>query len=166
MLDIPQVVQGYKPRPLEGVWATPPFLHNGSIPNLYELLSPAYERSRSFFVGRREFDPVKVGYVDRSRLSKQGFLVRHAAAREREHRPRVPRRLRAVRRAAPERTQFGVIGPELTPDERWEIIEYLKIHSDEPTGRPAADGRPSPTAPPRLARLQTPRSRRRNGATP
>ena len=30
----------YKARPLNGVWATPPYLHNGSVPNLYELLSP------------------------------------------------------------------------------------------------------------------------------
>src|SRR5690606_39546631 len=31
-LDLPQEIQGYKPRPLEGVWATPPYLHNGSVP--------------------------------------------------------------------------------------------------------------------------------------
>ena len=37
-LDLPQVVDGYKPRPLAGVWATPPFLHNGSVPNLYETV--------------------------------------------------------------------------------------------------------------------------------
>ena len=63
MLDLPQVVPGYKARPHEGVWATPPFLHNGSVPNLYQLLSPVSERSKRFFVGRREFDPVKVGLV-------------------------------------------------------------------------------------------------------
>ena len=28
----------YKARPLEGIWATAPYLHNGSVPNLYELL--------------------------------------------------------------------------------------------------------------------------------
>ncbi len=54
----------------------------------------------------------------------------------------------------PERVQFGVIGPELTPDERWEIIEYLKVHSDEPDGtsRPAAASR---SATPRRHELQT-----------
>jgi hypothetical protein len=36
-----------------------------------------------------------------------------------------------------------VIGPELTPDERWEIIEYLKIHSDEPDAT-AQPGTPPP----------------------
>jgi hypothetical protein len=27
----------------DGVWATPPFMHNGSVPNLYEMLIPAKE---------------------------------------------------------------------------------------------------------------------------
>ncbi len=53
----------YKARPLNGIWATAPYLHNGSVPNLYELLLPQAERSQTFYVGSREFDPVKVGYV-------------------------------------------------------------------------------------------------------
>ena len=32
---------GYKARPLTGIWATPPYLHNGSVPTLYDLLLPA-----------------------------------------------------------------------------------------------------------------------------
>ena len=53
----------YKARPLNGIWATAPYLHNGSIPNLYEILQPGKDRSASFHVGRREFDPQKVGFV-------------------------------------------------------------------------------------------------------
>ena len=161
MLDIPQVLQGYKPRPLEGVWATPPFLHNGSIPNLYELLSPAYERSRTFFVGRREFDPVKVGYVT-SALTKQGFIfdTRLPGNANTGHEFRagyVP-----FDEQHPERVQFGVIGPELTPDERWEIIEYLKVHSDEPDGTARASGGPADTRRhPGSARTADRRRRRR-----
>ena len=52
----------YKARPLDGVWATAPFLHNGSVPNLYQLLLPAKDRTRTFHVGSREFDPVNVGF--------------------------------------------------------------------------------------------------------
>lgn len=52
----------YKARSLDGIWATAPFLHNGSVPNLYELLLPAVERSASFHLGSTEFDPVKVGF--------------------------------------------------------------------------------------------------------
>ena len=62
-LDLPQQIAGYKPRPLEGVWATAPFLHNGSVPTLYQMLLPPAKRDTKFFVGRREFDPAHVGFV-------------------------------------------------------------------------------------------------------
>lgn len=55
----------YKSRPLNGIWATAPYLHNGSVPNMYEVLLPASERSKVFNVGSREFDPVKLGYEKR-----------------------------------------------------------------------------------------------------
>lgn len=51
----------YKARPLAGVWATAPFLHNGSVPTLYDLLLPPDRRPVRFRVGGREFDPVRVG---------------------------------------------------------------------------------------------------------
>lgn len=57
----------YKARPLNGVWTGGPYLHNGSVPNLYELLLPASERTKTFYIGSWEFDPVKVGYVDEER---------------------------------------------------------------------------------------------------
>ena len=57
-------VLGYKIRPLTGIWATAPYLHNGSVPTLYDLLLPPAQRPQSFYVGSREFDPVKVGYRD------------------------------------------------------------------------------------------------------
>lgn len=54
---------GYRARPLTGVWATAPYLHNGSVPTLYDLLLPPAQRPASFAVGARDYDPVKVGYV-------------------------------------------------------------------------------------------------------
>ncbi|MDP3717776.1 MAG: cytochrome c [Acidobacteriota bacterium] len=130
-LDMPEANTGYKPRPIAGVWATPPFLHNGSVPTLYHLLSPASERPRKFFVGRREFDPVNVGFVTEP-LSKGGFWfdtrVRGNANTGHEFRagyvPYDPQH--------PERVQYGVIGPELTMEQRYDLIEYLKIHRDDP----------------------------------
>ncbi|MES2757160.1 MAG: di-heme-cytochrome C peroxidase [Pseudomonadota bacterium] len=53
----------YKGRPLTGVWATAPYLHNGSVPTLYDLLLPPDSRPRTFRLGTREFDPQKVGFV-------------------------------------------------------------------------------------------------------
>jgi hypothetical protein len=50
----------YKAGPRDGVWATAPFIHNGSVPNLYEMLIPAAERTEKFYLGG-DFDPVRVG---------------------------------------------------------------------------------------------------------
>ena len=47
-----------------GVWATPPYLHNGSVLTLYDLLLPAAQRPAKFFVGGRKYDPVRLGYVN------------------------------------------------------------------------------------------------------
>ncbi len=54
---------GYIARPLEGIWANAPYFHNGSVPNLHETLLPSAQRSKSFSVGRRKFDPVNVGFA-------------------------------------------------------------------------------------------------------
>ena len=56
----------YKARPLNGIWTGAPYLHNGSVPNLYELLLPAADRSKTFYIGSWEYDPARVGYVNRS----------------------------------------------------------------------------------------------------
>ena len=53
----------YKARPLDGIWATAPYLHNGSVPTLYDLLLPAAKRPASFMMGTREYDPVRGGYA-------------------------------------------------------------------------------------------------------
>ena len=52
----------YRVRPLNGIWATAPYLHNGSVPNLVELLMPASRRSKVLYMGNWDFDPVRVGY--------------------------------------------------------------------------------------------------------
>ncbi|EEX14336.1 ribonuclease E and G [Citreicella sp. SE45] len=67
----------YKARPLDGIWATAPYLHNGSVASLYELLLPAEERMTSFWVGSREYDPENVGYLSMKPAdSSEGFLLR------------------------------------------------------------------------------------------
>jgi hypothetical protein len=51
----------YLARPLTGIWATAPYLHNGSVPTLWHLLNPD-QRPAKFIVGNREYDPEKLGY--------------------------------------------------------------------------------------------------------
>ncbi len=63
----PSAVISLKGGPLLGIWATGPFLHNGSVPNVYELLSPPARRSKVFWVGSHEMDPRKLGYLSTAR---------------------------------------------------------------------------------------------------
>ena len=52
----------YRARPLNGVWATAPYIHNGSVPSLYWMLTPQAERPKQFCMGARDFDPKQVGF--------------------------------------------------------------------------------------------------------
>jgi hypothetical protein len=71
-------ILAYKARPLNGIWATAPYLHNGSVPTLYDLLgmsdvklmvddpdrpANAAIRPDTFGVGSRKYDAVKGGFV-------------------------------------------------------------------------------------------------------
>jgi hypothetical protein len=107
----------YKVRPLNGVWATPPYLHNGSVPNIYALLSPVSERPAKFYLGNREYDPVNVGY--RTEKIDGGFEVDTS--------------LRGNHNTGHEfldlkqgEKKDGVIGKGLTPEERRALVEYIK----------------------------------------
>jgi mono/diheme cytochrome c family protein len=135
-LDLPQQIAGYKPRPLEGVWATAPFLHNGSVPTLYQMLLPPAQRDKRFFVGRREYDPVHVGYVTQPGADGEdaGFWLdtgiegNHNTGHAFSADAATWAKHLADHRPLPD----GVIGPELNDDERYELIEYLKVHRDLP----------------------------------
>ncbi len=95
---------GYLARPLAGVWATSPYLHNGSVPNLYELLLPPEQRSDEFYVGSFEFDPEKVGYVSTYSYNTFKFDTSVSGNSNSGH-------------------YFGTF---LSDEERWDLIEYLK----------------------------------------
>lgn len=124
--DLPQ----YIARPHLAVWATAPFLHNGSIPNLYTLLSPAKERPSCFYFSpNMEFDPVNVGYMVTECTGSPGSLDPLAGFEFRTELPGNSNRGHEFRNGAdcsgPTRTA-GTLGCELPPADRWAIIEYLK----------------------------------------
>ncbi len=55
--------QGYANSPLDGIWLRGPYLHNGSVPNLWELLQPSASRSKSFFRGNDVYDTTNLGFI-------------------------------------------------------------------------------------------------------
>ena len=119
----------WKAAPRDGVWATAPFLHNGSVPNLYEMLVPAAQRTRKFQLGG-DFDPVKVGF-DTTAISGT-FLMdttlpgNSNSGHSFENGPR----------------GNGIIGPLLTDEQRWALVEYLKSIPETP-GRVTPFGGPA-----------------------
>jgi hypothetical protein len=57
-----EAIEAYRARPLNGIWATAPYLHNGSVPDMMDLLKPPAERPTKFYVGSWEFDPEHLGF--------------------------------------------------------------------------------------------------------
>ena len=104
---------GYKARPLTGVWATAPYLHNGSVPTLHDLLLPPDQRPTTFHVGDTDFDPDKVGYVtSASRRNSFVFQVKDAAGA-------------VIPGNSNEGHDFGASG--FTDRQREALLEYLKV---------------------------------------
>jgi cytochrome c5 len=119
-----QSLLSYKARSLNGIWATAPYLHNGSVPSLYDLMLPQKRdgdpedglyRPNEFMVGSREFDPVKVGFRTQG---YDGFLFRTLRVGDLNtgheygtiHDPKV---------------MDKTLKP-LTDEERWALVEYMK----------------------------------------
>jgi len=104
----------YKARPHNGIWATPPYLHNGSVPNLYALLSPGSERPKVFYLGNKQYDPIKLGLNTDPLRGATLF------------RTELPGNSNAGHEFNDGPKGNGVIGRKLSEEDRMEIIEYLK----------------------------------------
>jgi len=127
----------YKMRPLNGVWATPPFVHNGSVPNVYALLSPVSERPKSFYLGRREYDPICMGYQITPSAAPDNKLDLRCLGDKTNPEAgkftggfKLDTTVRGNRNTGHEFNDGpranGIIGRKLNPDERRALIEFLK----------------------------------------
>lgn len=99
---------GYVAQPLDGIWATAPYLHNGSVPTLEDLLNssqrPAYWK-RTF--ADNDYDYTKLGWNytnPGSKTDKETYDVSIDGYGNQGH----------------------TFGDGLTPDQRTALIEYLK----------------------------------------
>ncbi len=54
---------GYANQPLDGIWLRGPYLHNGSVPTLRDLLELPANRPQAFYRGYDVFDQERVGFV-------------------------------------------------------------------------------------------------------
>jgi hypothetical protein len=100
---------GYVARPLKGIWASPPYLHNGSVLTLMEILdSKSRHYPDTFQLGHQDFDPVKVGYVRKDCIPG-----------DYEH-------FCFDTRLPGNSNQGHTYGDALTTTERKQVVEYLK----------------------------------------
>lgn len=98
-------LESMKAGPLLGIWATGPFLHNGSVPTVYDLLSPPAERPAVFWVGGTEIDTERLGFVSAEAPGLFRFDTRRPGNSNQGHAfPRTP----------------------LAPAQRLAVIEFLK----------------------------------------
>lgn len=102
---------GYANAPLDGIWLRAPYLHNGSVPNLRELLEPAAARTRVFYRGGDVYDPVNVGFLWNLATQEGRALFRFDTGQ-------------------PGNGNGGHEGPaygtNLTPEQKQALLEYLK----------------------------------------
>lgn len=66
--------QGYVAMPLVGAWLNAPYLHNGSVPTLSDLLNQPEQRPTRFYRGYDLIDPVAVGFVSDDSAARDGDL--------------------------------------------------------------------------------------------
>ncbi|MDP3692959.1 di-heme-cytochrome C peroxidase [Bradyrhizobium sp.] len=122
----------YRARPLNGVWATAPYIHNGSVPSLYWMLKPAAERPKQFCLGARDFDPKDVGFRvpaggDKScQTGETMFQESDSHGKAINGNSVMGHSLEADKGQDMKTYKNGVIGRALSDEERYDLIEYLK----------------------------------------
>ena len=102
---------GYANSPLDGIWLRAPYLHNGSVPNLRELLEPASKRTRKFYRGNDVYDPQNVGFV--SNIPEQDGRIFYLFDTDKP----------GNGNGGHEGKQYGT---DLLPAEKQALLEYLK----------------------------------------
>lgn len=95
----------YSARTLKGSWATAPYLHNGSVPTMDDLLKPAKDRPTKFYVGSHQFDVEKLGYLSDTTTSPFDTTIVGNS------------------NSGHEGERYGT---QMSADERKDLLEYLK----------------------------------------
>jgi hypothetical protein len=102
---------GYANSPLDGIWLRAPYLHNGSVPTLRELLEPSDRRPTKFYRGYDVYDQKKVGFVsDVAEQQGRKYFLYDTAEAGNSNQGHEGRRY----------------GTELSNAEKEALVEYLK----------------------------------------
>ncbi len=108
---------GYQAPPLDGIWATAPYFHNGSVPTLDGVLNSKVRPkhyTRSFKTDEADYDKAKAGWKVTEVRDVNDKLTPHEARK-------------IYDTSKPGRGNAGhTYGDELTDEQRAQVIEYLK----------------------------------------
>ena len=132
-----QINKGYKARPLNGVWATAPYLHNGSIATIYDLLSVSADRPTFVQLGSQAFDVRHIGIVQNSAvesLNKKNKNIPYRLTPDYSdglfildtRQPGNHNTGHIFDDISADNMPKGRIGRKLSEEEKFTIIEYLK----------------------------------------
>jgi hypothetical protein len=118
---------GYVAVPLDGLWLRAPYLHNGSVPTLEDLLEPKAKRTPLFYRGYDVYGKDKVGFVHTAKeILAQDDVLRQSASPE-ELLNRLYFRFDTTVQANGNGGHEGpAYGTELTAAQKRALIEYLK----------------------------------------
>ncbi len=131
---------GYKARPLNGVWATAPFLHNGSVATIRDLICLSADQRPNFVqLGNIDFDPVNVGlkqpenfaeeaaeYKDNNQLyTDDGFFILDTSIAGNSNSGHSFSDAYDTNKHYSKQDK-GVIGPKFNDDECNAILTYIK----------------------------------------
>jgi mono/diheme cytochrome c family protein len=109
---------GYQAPPLDGIWATAPYFHNGSVPTVWDVLNSKDRPTiytRSYRTDQGSYDPVKLGW--KVQVLRKGAEASLSAIQQRK----------IYDTTQPGRGNTGhPYGDKLTDDQRRAVIEYLK----------------------------------------
>jgi hypothetical protein len=99
---------GYANHPLDGIWLRAPYLHNGSVPTMRDLLEPPASRPAAFYRGYDVYDQAKLGFVSDVPEADDQLFSRYDTS-------------------VPGNSNAGhVYGTTLPDEDKRAIVEYLK----------------------------------------
>jgi mono/diheme cytochrome c family protein len=113
-------LEGYDSPFLDGIWLRAPYLHNGSVPTLRDLLKPASERPKSFWRGYDVYDPKGMGFISTGPEAQRAGTLFEVWCKENDKGKEI------VVPCKSNGNQGHEYGTGLTEPEKDALLEYMK----------------------------------------
>lgn len=104
---VEQTLTGYIVPFLDGIWLKAPYLHNGSVPTMLDLLQPAAQRPKTFWRGYDVYDQKRMGFVTEGEEARRVGTLHDVSAKANGN-------------------QGHEYGVTLSEDEKAALVEFLK----------------------------------------